>query len=116
MKKQIKKAGKDPHYGAERSLFNLQKQLLDLSGAPYLPKPQEVVLLIQRVLVLLGSTSHSISQERRKVAWSRVNPATVSLLPEDNKEDKGTTLFGGDFLEKACKRMEEEKMLAKVTG
>ena len=29
MKRQIKKAGKNPHYGAERSLYRLQDQLLD---------------------------------------------------------------------------------------
>ena len=34
MKKQIKKAGKDPHFGAERSLFKLQLQLLDMAGGP----------------------------------------------------------------------------------
>jgi len=55
-------------------------------------------------------------QERRKVAWSRVNPTTVSFLPEDEEEGKEMTLFGGGFLERASKRIEEEKMLAKVTG
>ena len=32
MKKQIKKVGKDPRYGAERSLFMLQGHLLDIAG------------------------------------------------------------------------------------
>jgi len=59
-------------------------------------KPQEIILLVQRVLVLLGSASHSITQERRKVAWSRMNPLTVDFLPEDVEEEKKeTTLFGG---------------------
>ena len=127
MKKQIKKAGKDPHFGAERSLYNLQKLILDLAGpltclwsdlrdTSAEIKPQEIIWLVQRILVLVGSTSHSITQERRKVAWSRVNPTTVSLLPEDEEEDKETTLFGGGFLERASKRMEEERILAKVTG
>ena len=31
MKKQIKKARKDPHYGSERYLYKLQEQLLDMS-------------------------------------------------------------------------------------
>jgi len=32
MKKQIKRAGKDPHFGAERLPFKLQEQLLDMAG------------------------------------------------------------------------------------
>ena len=79
--------------------------------------PQDTILLIQRVLVLLGSASHSITQERQKVAWSCINPTTVHLLTEDTKgERKETTLFGGGFLERAAKRLEDEKALAKVTG
>ena len=129
MKRQIKKAGKDPHFGAERSLYRLQHQLLDMVGPltclwadmtskDVEVKPQEIILLIQRVLVLSGSVSHSITQERRKVALSRINPSTVNLLPDEEEGDKkkGTTLFGSGFLERASKRMEEEKALAKVTG
>lgn len=128
MKKQIKKAGKDPDFGAERSLFKLHLQLLDMAGPLTClwaelsnkgtqVKPQEAILLIQRVLVLLGSASHSITKERRKVAWSRINPLTVSLLQEDAEEKKKeSTLFGGGFLERAAKRLEEEKALVKVTG
>ena len=57
-----------------------------------------------RVLVLLGSASHSITQERQKVAWSRINPTTVHLLTEDTEgERKETTLFGSGFLERAAK-------------
>ena len=58
MKKQIKKPGKDPHFGAERSLFKLQLQLLDMAGPltclwaelsskETQVKPQEAILLIQ---------------------------------------------------------------------
>ena len=32
VKKQIEKAGKDPHYGIEKHLYNLQRQILDISG------------------------------------------------------------------------------------
>ena len=128
IKKQIRKTGKDPHYGAERTLYDLQGQLLDMAGpltclwadltsSNAEVNPQEVILLIQRVLVLLGSASHHITQERRKVAWSRVNPSTVSLLREDPEDGKKeSTLFGGGFLERAAKRLEEEKTLVKVTG
>ena len=48
------------------------------------------------------------------MAWSHVNPSTVDLLPED--VEKETTLFDGGFLERASKRMEDERTLAKVTG
>ena len=117
MKKQIKKAGKDPHFRAERFLYKLQDQLLDMAGpltclwADMMNKnaevkSQEVILLIQRVLILLGSASQSITQERRRVAWSHINPTTVDLLTEDTEGEKKeeTTLFGGGFLERAAKR------------
>ena len=103
MKAQIMKAGK----GVERSLFKLQDLLLDVARpltclwADLMNKdvkvdPQDTILLIQRVLVLLGSASHSITQERQKVAWSCINPTTVYLLTEDTEsERKETTLFGG---------------------
>jgi len=77
IKKQIRKTGKDPHYGAERTLYDLQGQLLDMTGLLTClwadlssknaeVKLQEVILLIQRVLVLLGSSSHHITQERQR--------------------------------------------------
>jgi len=84
----------------------------DLTSKDVQVKPQEIILFVQRVLVLLGSASHS---ERRKVTWSRVNPSIVDLLPEDGEEEKESTLLGGGFLERASKRMEDEKTLAKVT-
>ena len=31
VKKQIEKAGKDPHYGIEKHLYNLQRQILGRS-------------------------------------------------------------------------------------
>ena len=50
------------------------------------------------------------------MAWSRTNPAT-NTLPDIPKEAKGkeTKLFGTGFLERAAKRLEDEKALAKVT-
>lgn len=36
--------------------------------------PEDTVLLVQRALVLLGSVSHGITQERRHIAWARINP------------------------------------------
>lgn len=40
-------------------------------------------LLLQRALVLLGSTSHAIVLERQNVAWSRINLSLKALTTED---------------------------------
>lgn len=124
VKDQLKSKGKDPHHGAEKSLYKIQDQLLDVVGpltclwADLLNKeanvsPQDILLLLQRALVLLGSTSHSISVEQRKVAWAKMNPKLRNLGTEDYGE-RGSDLFGPGFLEKASKRLEVEKTLAKV--
>ena len=76
--------------------------------------PEDVLLLIQRALVLLGSASHSISIERRKLVWAKMNPKLRSLGSEEYGA-RGTDLFGPGFLEKASKRLEVEKTLSKVT-
>ena len=55
-----------------------------------------MILLIQRVLILLGSVSHSITEKCQRVAWARVDPK--SSLP-GNKE-KDTTFFCGGFWRK----------------
>ena len=126
VKEQLKKSGKDPHFGAEKSLYKIQGQLLDVAGpltclwADLLnPKAnvstENILLLIQRALVLLGSTSHSVSQERRKIAWTRINPKLKSLATEEY-EKRESNLFGPGFLEKASKRIESEKTLSKVAG
>ena len=113
VKKQIEKAGKDPHYGIEKHLYNLQRQILDISSpltclwADLLNHDatvshKDMILLLQGALTLLGSASHTITQERRRVAWSRVNPS-IGALPEDKGENpdkvKEITLFSGGFLE-----------------
>ena len=117
-------------YGVEKHLYNLQKQILDMSGPltclwadllnrDAMVNPKDVILLLQSTLTLLGSASYTITQERRRMAWSRVNPS-IGALPEDtevNQEKlKETTLFGGGFLERATKRIEQQKALAKVAG
>ena len=93
VKNQIEKAGKDPHYGIEKHLYNLQRQILDISSpstclwADLLNHDatvsrKDMILLLQgALLTLLGSASHTITQERRRVAWSRVNPS-IGALPE----------------------------------
>jgi len=126
VKDQLKKKGKDPHFGAEKSLFKLQEQLLDVAGpltclwADLLNKEanvtaEDTLLLIQRAIVLLGSASHSITLERRKIAWSRINPKLKSLASEEYGE-RESNLFGPGFLEKASKRLEVEKTLDKVSN
>ena len=122
---QLKSKGKNPHYGAEKALYSTQKQLLDVTGpltclwADLLNKearvrPEDILLLIQRALVLLWSASHSISIERRKIAWAKMNPKLRSLGSKEYGE-RGTDLLGPGFLEKASMRLEVEKTLAKVT-
>ena len=84
------------HYGVEKHLYNLQKQILDISGPlTYLwaellnqdarVNPKDVIQLLQSTLTLLGSASHTITQERRHVALSWVIPS-IGTLPEDTKE------------------------------
>ncbi len=91
---------------AEKTLYKIQDATVSA---------EDTVLLIQRALVLLGSASHAISQERRKIAWTRINPKFKSLATEEysKREDN---LFGPGFLEKAFKRVEVEKTLSKVSG
>ena len=113
VKDQLKRKGKDPHFGSEKSLFKIQEQLLDVAGtltclwADHLNKEanvtsEDTLLLIQRALVLLGNASHSITLEWRKIAWSRLNPKLKSLATEDYT-GRETNLFGPGFLEKASK-------------
>ena len=75
---------------------------------------EDIVMLVQRALVLLGSASNTITLERRKIAWSRFNPKLKSLANEEYEKRK-TSLFGPGFLEKASKRIEASKTLDKVS-
>ena len=126
VKEQLKRKGRDPNFGAEKSLFKIQEHLLDVTGpltclwADLLNKdagvtPEDTLLLVQRALVLVGSVSHSITLERRKIAWLRINPKLKSLASEEYKE-RESNLFGPGFLAKASKRLEVEKTLDKVSN
>ena len=71
VKEQLKRKGKDPFFGGEKSLYKIQEQLLDATGpltclwSDLLNKEaKDILLLIQRALVLLGSASHSVSREK----------------------------------------------------
>ena len=126
VKEQLKRKGKDPFFGGEKSLYKIQEQLLDATGpltclwSDLLNKEakvssEDILLLIQRALVLLGSASHTVSQERRKIAWSRINPQLKTLATEEY-DKRESNLFESGFLEKATKRLEAEKALSKVTS
>ena len=95
---------------------------------PYLPlvrpvldtrvtiKREQIILLVQQALILLGSINYP-GMERRRINWSKLNPALKDVPVEDDEEgSKTTTLFGEGFMEKANKRLEEEKTLTKVAG
>ena len=128
VKDHLKKKGINPHFGAERSLYRIQSQVLDMAGpltclwsdlldTGVTIKREQIILLVQRSLILLGSLSNSITLERRRINWSKLNPALKDIPVEDDEEgSKATTLFGGGFMEKANKRLEEEKTLTKVAG
>ena len=128
VKDHLKKKGNDPHFSSEKTLYKFQSQVLDLAGplsclwadllnADIKVKREDIILMVQQILVLVGSVSNSITQEWRQISWSRLNPLVKDIMmEEDSKGKKGATLFGGGFMEKANKRIEDEKALSKVTG
>ena len=87
VKEQLKMRGKDPHYGSEKSLYKLQEQVLDVAGpltclwSDLLNKEakvanEDVLLLLQRALVLVGSASQcfrGLREERDKFVRSRLH-------------------------------------------
>lgn len=126
VKDQLRKKGRNPQFGTERCLYRVQEQLLEVTGPltclwADLQNPdaelknEEIILLLQRALVLVGSTYHSINVERRRTAWSRINPSLKSLAEEEYDKREGN-LFGPGFLEKASKKVEAERAMAKVTS
>ena len=92
VKHQLTKKGKDQQFGSERTLFKLQQQLLEVS-VPLtclwsdMMNPdtnlsiEEIILLLRRALVMLGSTSHAISLERQRIACMRINPKLMLFRP-----------------------------------
>ena len=65
--------------------------------------------------MLVRSTSHAISMEQRRIAWSHLN-LKLKLLTNEDYGKRETNLFGPAFLEKASKRLEADKILANVTS
>ena len=114
MREQLKRKSRDPKYGS--LVFKIQGLLLDIAGpltclwVELLNKdagvtPEDTLLLVQRVLVLMVSVSHYITLECREIAWSRINPKLKSLASEEYHE-REANLFGPGFLEKASKRLD----------
>ena len=112
-----------PHYGQEKSLYKIQGAVLDVAGpltclwgdllneeAKY--SKQGILMPIQRSLVLLGSASRAISQERRKIAWSHINPKLKSLADEDYR--KRIACLSLVFWKKAPKRLDVDKTIRKI--
>ena len=72
---------------------------------------EDILLLIQCALVRLGSASHSITTEHHMLySLDKNEPQTKK--PGHTK--KGYRAVGQDFLEKTSKKLEVEKILAKV--
>lgn len=65
----------------------------------------------------MGSTYqyHSMSVKRRKLACPRINPSSKPLEEEKYEKCDGK-LVGPTFLEKASKKLEVDKALAKVSN
>lgn len=75
VKEQLKRKGRDPSYGAEKSLFKIQEQLLDITGplaclwADLLNRearitPEDTLLLIQRACTSLVRERVSLHHPR----------------------------------------------------
>ena len=65
--------------------------------------------------MLVGSASHTISVERRKLTWGRINP-NLKTLATETYENRKSNLLGLGFLEKASKKVDGDKALAKVVS
>ena len=96
-------------------MFQLQEQILAVASLLICltqTRNNQLKLVIQRTLVLLGDASHSVSLERQKFAWAKINLELKSLALEDYK-DRKDKLFKPGFLE-ASKKLDTDKVLAKV--
>ena len=101
----LEKISKDPHYGSEKTLYKFQGQILDLAGpltclwadllnSDIKIKKADIILMVQWILVLVGSASDLISQERRQILWSCLNPL-IKLWKRMAKGKEQPCLMGG---------------------
>ena len=126
MEEQLSKKGKDPHFGAEKTLYRLQEQLLEVTGPLTClwsdltrpdgePSKEQMVHLLQRTLVQVGSTSQAINIERRKIAWGRINPGMKTLAKEPKTIGK-TIFLGQAFLRKHQRRLTRPSLRSSMMG
>ena len=117
VKEQLKRKGMDPKFGAEKNMFWTQEQSLEIGGPltcllanlvnPEVEVDREAIIqVVQRALVLLESVSHSISLERRKVAWASA-PQILSTRGLSGSTES-------TFCTRLC--LELDKAFAKVTS
>ena len=85
---------------------------VDLTNPRAEVSKKETLLLTQCALILLGSTSNAINLARKKIAWAKINPSLKGLTNETYEQEGGPA----GFLEKASKKIETQKALAKVSS
>ena len=83
----------------------------DLVGEDAFVRREDIILLTQWILVLVGSNSNATYLSRKK--WNRLDPILMEIPQEDNTETK--ILFRRGFMERSMKGM-EEKTLSVVTS
>ena len=102
VKDHLKKKGINPHFGAEKSLYPIQSQVLDMASpltclwsdlldTEVTIKREQIILLVQCALILLDSLSISITLERRRINRSKLNPVLKNAPVED--DEKGSKLL-----------------------
>ena len=83
---------------ALKTLYKFQGQILDLAGpltclcadllnSDIKIKKEDIILMVQRILVLVGSASDFISQERRQILWSCLNPLIKDISMEQRERN-----------------------------
>jgi len=112
--------------GTEKALLKVQDQILNLVGpltclwSDLLNQQpdttsEQVILLIQKVLILLGSASHSIKEERQRVAWARVNPKSTPPEDTERKQKEQHSLVEG-FWKKLPSGWKKRRLLQRLRG
>ena len=113
----LEKIGKDPHFGSEKMLYKFQGQILDLAGPLTCLWADLLNSDIKRGYYPDGTADPSVSwsasdfitQERRQILWSHLNPLIKDISMEEDGKGKGTTLFDGGFwqlrMKKPCPRL-----------
>lgn len=122
MSAQLIRKGRDPNFGAEKSLFKIQDQLLDMVGPLH-------------VFGLTYSTKRLGSHQKTHSCWYRecwcwwavspipphwsaerlINPTLKSLASQEYNE-RESNLFGPGFCKKASKHLEVKNTVDKMSN